>query len=230
MVQSVSEYYQSLLSPSASGSRAAYAAIAGGATGNYTYASEIEAFKNTMPGIYGSQSALPAVEPTSTKQNLTLDEITKGATPMSTNGQAALSTLPWASTPTTTSTGFFDSFGNLFSSIGDFLPIILMMTLFGGSRGKLGGMMTPLLMLMMMGSLTGTGAGSSTPVGGSLMSSFNVQEAMFWGLLPKLGTMASMLLGGSSALIGQSLFKKRTYRRRRYYRSYYRPRYYRRRR
>lgn len=123
-------------------------------------------------------------------------------------------TLPYI-TPTNsaTTTGFFDSLGNL----GSMLPLLLIMMMMG--KGGNNGMMMPLIMLMMMGGSLNAGT----------LGTANIEQVFAWSLLPQLGTTAALLLGGVSGLIGQTMGRKprrRTYTR---YRNRYVNRYYRRR-
>lgn len=136
--------------------------------------------------------------------------------------------------------GFTNFFGNMFpgnvtdqvtqpiSNIGDMFG-----GLFGGSGSSTGGTLsgmntTTLLMLMMLGGFGG-GSGSNPLLlllllpmltgssgSNSLLGGLDMNKMVLWGLLPKMGTMATLLLGGVSGLMGQKMFKK-TYRRRRSY-------------
>lgn len=117
--------------------------------------------------------------------------------------------IPTPSSPSGSSgSGFLGGLGNLFS--GDTMSLLLMMMMMGGGSGQMGKMFKLMLMLQLMG-------GTQTPMG-----NIDPQQVMAWTLLPKMGTLGTMMLGGISGLIGASM-KPKT-RRRRYYprRRYYR--------
>lgn len=116
-------------------------------------------------------------------------------------------------------TGVFDFFGNLFGNIGSILPMLLIFSLLG-KRGGLSKMLPFLLLLPM---LQGSNGGSGISLG-SFMNTNNpmvqepidFQKMIVWGaLLPKVGTFATLALGGINGYLGQKMFSQtRTYRRR----------------
>lgn len=129
-----------------------------------------------------------------------------------------------------TQTGIGDIFsgiGDSLGSLGSILPLMLIMGMFKGGSSGLSGILPMLLLLPMLG------AGNSSESGGSAlgqttgfsMGNVNASQVALWAMLPKMGSIATMLLGGVSGMVGASLKpKKRSYRR-----SYYpRRRYYRR--
>lgn len=167
---------------------------------------------NTMGGFNGTTNVLPTANPFSDFFG-SLFGLPKSTDPNFREGQ-----------------GFGDIFGG---GLGSILPIFLLMTLFGG-KGGLGGIGKILMPLMLISMFTG---GSSVPGGSSgiistsvaqplLSQGINPSQVALWALLPKMGTFATLALGGVSGWLGQSLTNKK--RRRRSYRSY-RPTYYRRR-
>ncbi len=120
--------------------------------------------------------------------------------------------------------------GNLFSGIGNIAsnPLMLIMLFSMMGKGGSGGIMSnPLMLMMLMPSLFSSGSGSGmNAVFTGMNSPLNVQNMMLWGMLPSMGKLAPMLLGGVSGMLGNEMFrKKKTYRRRTYVRNnYYRGR------
>ncbi len=104
-------------------------------------------------------------------------------------------------------------------------PLMLML-MFSGKGGMNQNM---LLMMMLMGGLGGSGAGSGL-TGGSMLpvsssGAIPSQNVMMWGMLPKMGNMMSLLLGGSLGMMLDTNKKPKYTRRRRPYRRSYRRRY-----
>ncbi len=126
---------------------------------------------------------------------------------------------PWGGIQPSTTNGAA-GLGGLLSN-----PLILML-MFSGKGGMNSNM---LLMMMLMGGLGGSGGGlgltggSMLPVGSS--GGIPAQSVMLWGMLPKMGNMMSMLLGGSLGMMLDTQKKPKYTRRRRSYRRSYRRRY-----
>lgn len=132
--------------------------------------------------------------------------------------------------PQAQQTGIVEGIQGLFSNIGDILPLMLIMGMGGGGSG-LKSMLPMLLLLPMLGAGNSNQQQGFPTLGstvGMTMGNVNASEVALWAMLPKMGSMATFLLGGVSGFIGQSLKpKKRRYTKRTYSRPYY-PRRYRR--
>lgn len=103
----------------------------------------------------------------------------------------------------------------------ELMPLIMMMGM-GGGRG--GNNILPLMLMMTMNGGTSSIFGSTTNLIAPLSMNLNPQAMMLWGLMPRMGTMASIMTGGVSALLGQQLMKPKRRSRRRRTRIIYRNR------
>lgn len=103
----------------------------------------------------------------------------------------------------------------------DLITLLLLMSMMGG-KGKSNPLMM-LLLLMMMGGSSGQSMALSTTAG---QMPINLGNALVWGMMPKMGTFPALMSGGLDAVLGQSLFKPTTRRRRVYRRRSYRRRYF----
>ncbi len=121
----------------------------------------------------------------------------------------------------TQQTGFLgDIFGGLFgggssptptpTGIGIDPTMLMMLMMMGG--GRRGGMNNMLMMLMLFGGLGGSGGGALNV--GSLMTGpmggLDMGKAMVWSMIPSfgLGKLGTLMLGGISGVVGQSMAQK----------------------
>ncbi len=104
------------------------------------------------------------------------------------------------------------------------LPLI---TKFIG-RGKIGSIINnPLMLLLILpmvgidlfGTQSKPGTSAINTAFGGIGTPVTAQNMMLWGLLPKMGTMATMMLGGLAGIMGNQLFKPKRSRRRSYRRA-----------
>ena len=142
---------------------------------------------------------VPSADPTGSPVDLQPISYTQGVSDMITsNGYAT--TLPYSPAPAT-QTGIVESIGN----IGQMLPLMLLMQ--GGRRNNMSQM---LMMMMLFGGLSG---GTGMQVFGGTQTPMTVQNIMMWSLLPKMGSLATFMLGGLAGTVGQAM-KPRVNRRR----------------
>ncbi len=139
-------------------------------------------------------------------------------------------------TPFGTQTGF-DLGGIISWVVSNPLILLLALPLLKG-RGGIGKLLKNPMILLFILPMLGLdlfnqkqgGGGVEQVAFGGMNSPITAQSMMLWGLLPRMGTMATMLLGGLGGVLGQSMFKpQRRTRRSSYRRSYPRRRYYKRR-